>query len=149
MPYISTKTFTHNQGLSCAFRQWRAMSHCRFLHGYALKVEISFIGELDLNGWVQDFGGLKDMKKWLEDTFDHKTIIAMDDPQGHEFERLSKLGLCDLVVLAGGVGCERFAKLIFDKAVDLYESSRVTTNKVQVWEHEGNSAIYEGGSDAI
>ena len=33
----STKTYGHEEGLSCCFRQWRAThSHCRLLHGYAL-----------------------------------------------------------------------------------------------------------------
>ena len=35
--YISTKTFGHESGLSCAFRQPNAThSHCSLIHGYAL-----------------------------------------------------------------------------------------------------------------
>lgn len=31
--YQSTKTYGHDRGFSCAFRQWRADSHCRLIHG--------------------------------------------------------------------------------------------------------------------
>ena len=34
--YRSSKTYGHEIGLSAAFRQWRAQSHCRLIHGYAL-----------------------------------------------------------------------------------------------------------------
>lgn len=48
MIYRSTKTYGHEIGLSAAFRQWRAESHCRFVHGYALAVKFVFeAGELD------------------------------------------------------------------------------------------------------
>ena len=39
MNYKSTKTFGHNLGLSCAFRQWKADSHCHFIHVYAVAVK--------------------------------------------------------------------------------------------------------------
>ena len=31
--FLSTKTYGHDLGLSAAFRQWRAESHCRLIHG--------------------------------------------------------------------------------------------------------------------
>ena len=81
MPYKSTKTFGHELGLSSAFRQWKAQSHCRFVHGYALAVKFEFEAEeLDVRNWVVDFGSLKSLRKMLEDTFDHKLLVAEDDP---------------------------------------------------------------------
>ena len=60
MSFISTKTYNHNIGLSCAFRQWRAKhSHCKYMHGYALSVRINFKGQLNDRNWVYDFGDLK------------------------------------------------------------------------------------------
>ena len=36
MPYLSTKTYGHNIGLACVFRQPNAdHSHCHLLHGYS------------------------------------------------------------------------------------------------------------------
>src|SRR4051812_22439004 len=79
----STKTYPHSIGLSCCFRQWRALhSHCRFLHGYALQVKLTFVAQtLDERNWVVDFGGLKDIKERLTELLDHKTIVARDDPE--------------------------------------------------------------------
>ena len=78
--YKSTKTFGHEIGLSACFRQWRADSHCRFLHGYALAIKFVFAAnELDVRNWVVDFGSLKSLKSQLEDTFDHKLLVAEND----------------------------------------------------------------------
>jgi len=57
--FRSTKTYNHNEGLSCCFRQWRADSHCKLLHGYALAFKFVFATrELDARNWCYDFGGL-------------------------------------------------------------------------------------------
>lgn len=43
MTYSSTKTYGHEVGLSCAFRQCRATHfHCRYLHGYAFSIHLEF-----------------------------------------------------------------------------------------------------------
>ena len=55
--YYSLKKYGHERGLSAAFRQWRADSHCKFLHGYSLEFEFEFgADELDEKNWVVDFG---------------------------------------------------------------------------------------------
>lgn len=146
--FASTKTYTHAQGLSCCFRQWRATSHCRLLHGYALEVKIEFLAKnLDENNWVVDFGGLKDIKKWLEDTFDHKLLVADDDPYRHMFLSMQfDEDVCN-VTCVPATGCEAFAALIFDYVeswidrVDSGVRTRVVLKSVEVREHGGNSAI--------
>lgn len=146
--YKSTKTFGHNLGLSAAFRQWRADSHCAFIHGYALQVHLEFeADELDGRNWVVDFGGLKTIKHWIETTFDHKTLVAQDDPELEHFHVLHNKGIIDLVVVKD-VGCERFAEMVFDHvSAWLTEQSeyagRVRLSKVEVREHGANSAIVE------
>lgn len=144
MRIMSTKTYVHATGLSCVFRQWRAESHCRFLHGYALEIKITFeCAKPDKNGWCQDFGGLKPIKKWLEDNFDHKTVVAESDPKMPSFKALHDLGVIDMVTVPE-VGCENFARMIFNY-VDIYvreaSNNRVNVYEVEVREHEGNSAI--------
>lgn len=146
MKYKSTKTYCHNVGLSCAFRQWRAKSHCKFLHGYALEVSFEFESdELDITNWVVDFGGLKWLKKYLEDTFDHKTLVAEDDPELEAFKALELLGMIDMVVIPA-TGCEKFAEMIYNKVeqwVTEQYQGRVRLNSVEVREHGANSAIVE------
>lgn len=149
-----TKTYGHNEGWSACFRQPSAESHCRFLHGYALSVELEYRcgdDEVDLRGWVIDFGGLKGVKQWLKDLFDHKTLVAADDPALHLFQDMNKEQgrggkLADLVVLEDGVGCENFAKYVYQEVNKMIAEADwmrgVYLHRVTVREHEGNAASY-------
>lgn len=144
--YLSTKTYGHEVGLSCAFRQWRANSHCNKLHGYALSFRFIFQAkELDSRNWVIDFGGLKGLKSSLEATFDHKTLVANDDPELAIFKMMHNAGVADLV-FADKVGCEAFAQIAFILAKNWLaskgETGRVSLLSCTVAEHDANSAIY-------
>ena len=146
MAYYSTKNYDHNEGLSCAFRQWRAThSHCRLIHGYALAVKFTFgCKKLDDRNWVQDFGGLKDIKKWLKHMFDHTLVVAKDDPEIERFKELEKNDIVDLRIIPA-VGCEKFAEFIYDyvaKIIKDESQGRVWLDSVEVREHGANSAIY-------
>jgi len=79
--YRSIKSYDHNEGLSCCFRQWRAEhSHCQQVHGYALAFRFVFATDrLDENNWCLDFGGLKEVRAWLHEMFDHTVLVAADD----------------------------------------------------------------------
>jgi 6-pyruvoyltetrahydropterin/6-carboxytetrahydropterin synthase len=145
--YISTKTYGHNVGLSSAFRQWRADSHCRHLHGYAIKVRFEFESdELDIRNWVVDFGSLKSLKGWLENTFDHKCLVAEDDPHMDWFEEAHRRGIIDMVKVPA-TGCEKFAEMIFEATEvwlqDNGYAPRVRLRRVEISEHGANSAIFE------
>lgn len=146
MTYRSTKTYGHEIGLSACFRQWRAESHCRLLHGYALAIKFEFEAEeLDVRNWVVDFGGLKSLKGLLEDTFDHKLLVAHDDPLVATLQNLGDMNLAE-IVMVDATGCEAFARLIFDVTEvwlrDAGYDSRVKLHSVTVREHGANSAIY-------
>jgi 6-pyruvoyltetrahydropterin/6-carboxytetrahydropterin synthase len=148
MAYQSTKRYGHELGLSCAFRQWRADSHCKFVHGYALGFKFIFeADELDQTNWVVDFGGLKSLKKLLENTFDHKTVVSIDDPHIEFFKRGQQIGVFDLVIVEDG-GCEKFAELVY-RATDIWLreagfAPRCRLVSVEVNEHGANSAIFTG-----
>jgi 6-pyruvoyltetrahydropterin/6-carboxytetrahydropterin synthase len=147
--FRSTKTYDHNEGLSCCFRQWRAReSHCSLIHGYALAFKFTFATRcLDERGWCFDFGGLKSIRNWLHHMFDHTMLIAEDDPGRASFERLQGEGLVDLRVLPA-VGCEAVAKHVFDyvaRFISDETAGRVWLEAVEVREHGGNSAIYDQG----
>ena len=147
MAYYSTKTYGHNIGLSAVFRQPDAdHSHCHLLHGYSLAFKFTFgCSELDNKNWAVDFGGLKPLKKWLEDTFDHKTVIDTNDPHLNEFRILETKDLCSVVVL-DGVGAEKFAEHAFnfaDKLIREKTDNRCYVTRVVCAEHGANSAIVE------
>ena len=146
MKYVSTKRYGHNLGFSCCFRQWRAPSHCCKLHGYPLAFEFVFESdELDQNNWVVDFGNLKWLKEYLTKMFDHTTLVASDDPEIDTFRELSAKGLIDMRTVPG-VGCEKVAEMVYDWTNFWIEDKfyNIKLRSVQVWEHEGNSARYEG-----
>ena len=140
--------FTSNKVInlgSAAFRQWRSThSHCQFIHGYNLTADITFEAEeLDERNWVMDFGGLKDLKKTLEHTFDHKLVVASDDPQLDVIKQLEEVGVAEVIVLPGGVGCERFAEFVLktaDTFVDESTGGRVRVRSVQINENGSNFA---------
>lgn len=171
--HLSTKTYGPEQGLSATFRQWKAKSHCNQIHGYALSIRLVFGCEkLDSRDWVVDFGALKPLKQQLVDMFDHKTLIAHDDPQLDRF--LAMAGMLrnqDMsprdvgkppvmgVVVVPAVGCEAFAEMIYKMANYWLHNSYVPslTNDgidpphglhvvlVEVREHGANSGIYSVG----
>ena len=146
MPYRSTKTYGHNIGLSAVFRQPHAdHSHCRFLHGYSLAFKFTFTAsELDHRNWVQDFGGLKELKQWLEEQFDHKVVIDSEDPHMEDFYDLEKKGLAEITVM-DGVGAEKFAEHAWrfaDELVQRQTGGRVSCESCECSEHGANSAIY-------
>ena len=141
--FLSGKTYTHSTGHSCAFRQWRADSHCNLIHGYALQFELTFGSTgLDEKNWVVDFGGLKELKEWLKHMFDHSYLVAKDDPEMDTVLLLADRDLIDMR-LVDAVGCERFAELTFDKASSIIADKygdRCWVESVTVREHESNSA---------
>jgi 6-pyruvoyltetrahydropterin/6-carboxytetrahydropterin synthase len=148
MPYQSTKQFGHDLGLSCCFRQWRAESHCNQLHGYAIAIRLVFeANELDVRNWVVDFGSLKSLKQMFVDTFDHKLLVAEDDPDKDEICALAGMGIADVIVVPA-VGCEKFAEYVFGATEVWLQSNgyapRVKLISAEVKEHGANSAIYTG-----
>ena len=152
--YQSTKRYGHELGLSACFRQHKADSHCNLLHGYALSFKFVFEAkELDERNWVQDFGGLKELKQALMLAFDHKLLVAKDDPQIDMLCSLAGLGIADVVVMHS-VGCEAFARHAFvlakfwvqDRQHLLADGrQRMRVVSCEVAEHGANSAIYFGG----
>ena len=160
--FYSTKTYGNDRGLSCCFRQWRSThSHCSLLHGYSIGIRLIFEADtLDCRNWVMDFGGLKKFKQWAEHMFDHTMLIAEDDPHLEMFKKMGEindgyknLGVVDLRIVPA-VGCEKFAEMAYIKMAEIIEEMKadktiivngsVRVKSVEVFEHESNSAIYEG-----
>ncbi len=144
--FRSTKSYGHAEGLSCVFRQWRAgHSHCRLLHGYALAFRSVFVAEeIDERNSCFDFGGLKPVKAWLHEKFDHTLIVAEDDPELETFRQLAERGIVALRVLPV-VGCEAIARIAFGHVAQFVAETtgqRVRLEQVEVSEHSGNAASY-------
>jgi 6-pyruvoyltetrahydropterin/6-carboxytetrahydropterin synthase len=154
--YYSTKKFGP---ISTGHRQWRAAeirdsSRCAWAHGYGRYVELTFAAsELDARGWVVDFGGLRNVKSFLDHEWDHRLLLSSDDPLLAEFLALDKLGGCNVNVMdvtkGWGPGIEQSCKFVYDHIEPLITKQtegRCTIAKVQIWEHEKNTAIYKPGA---
>lgn len=145
--YESTKRFGP---ISTGHRQWRDGGHCAFVHGYGRHVKITFRATaLDHRFWVMDFGDLKWFKSWLEGEWDHRTLLASDDPLLPELTDLHEKGGININVLdvskGYGPGIEASCKYLYDKLeYELFQryGSRVRVHRVEIWEHENNSASY-------
>lgn len=141
--FTSTKNFI---GFPCTHRQWLAESHCKFIHGYSREFNFEFqCKELTKEGWVVDFGGLKDVKAWLDYMFDHTFLVSENDPFLELFKDLDKKEVVLLRVLPN-VGMESTAKFVYEhvnKMIKNKTNNRAWIKSVEVRENEKNSAIYE------
>ncbi len=140
MKFQSTKIL---EGYSTTFRQWKAESHCKYLHGYSLRFKVIFEGDLDERGWVVDFGSFKKIKQKMKDLFDHTTIMALDDPRLWDFNNLAYHDLIQLRTMEA-VGCEKFAEVVFNMIqTEFKHQERVKVVSVECFENNTNSAIYK------
>ena len=135
--------------ISVGHRQWRDDGHCAWVHGYGRYIQFTFEGDLDERQWVMDFGDLKDIKQWLEEQWDHRVMIASDDPHLEKLKQMHDLGIMNINVLdvtkGWGPGIEASCKHIYDNVANLIHvktDGRVKIVKVEIWEHERNSAVY-------
>jgi 6-pyruvoyltetrahydropterin/6-carboxytetrahydropterin synthase len=154
--FQSTKLFDN---YSVAIRQWRAQhSHCQLLHGYALKFKVWFesntpedenMGLDDMN-WIVDYGGFKDapvgngLKSWMDDMWDHTTLIEKGDPYLDFFQSAAMEGLCKLTVM-DKLGAESCARTVYDHFNDVLsktDGGRCKVVKVECFENDKNSSIY-------
>lgn len=138
------KTFGTEMGLSCAFRQWRAKSHCSKLHGYALGFVITLeANTLNEQNWVYDFGNFGWLKEFLKNHFDHKTVIAKDDPLLDQFQKMERFQAIDLVIL-DDVGCEKFAEFVFRYIAEHLQTNNpeVKVLSVECFEHSSNASAF-------
>ena len=89
-----------------------------------------------------DYRSPKDYFTYL---LDHTTIVAEDDPYLEQFKQMDRDGIIQLRILPA-TGCERFAEFLYNKInnfLKIETEGRVRVVKVEVYEHERNSAIYE------
>jgi len=95
---------------------------CENVHGHNWKVELSVVSdELDTQGMVADFKGLKEMLKGLLEELDHKNLNDID-----YFKKVNPTS-------------ENIAKYLYDKIKD----RGVNVSLVKVWESDTSYATYK------
>lgn len=153
--YTSEKKF---ENFSVALRQHKAQhSHCKFVHGYALKFHLTFASneedldkQLDDMNWIVDYGGFKPaphgngMRKWLDYMFDHTTLIEKDDPWLDYFQS-GQGEVLDLRIM-DKMGAESLARLVLEKFNEVLaktDAGRCRCIKVTCFENDTNSSSYQ------
>ena len=143
----SSKTF---RNFPCAHRRFRHDGHCAWVHGYSRSFTLWFrTNEVTDNGFVMDFGKLKPVKAWLEDTFDHTLLLDTGDPLIPQFRAIEEQGGCKLVVFddVGMEGTCAYVKDWVDRWLEAETGGRVWLHSVEVRENDKNSARLTLGSD--
>ena len=100
----------------------------KFLHFSSLLIETDFF-----------------LKAELKSIYDHTTTVAADDPELETFKKLHDSGIIQLYIVRKGVGVERTAEYVFEIAqrhIDSLTNGRCWVDKVEVFEHDENSAIF-------
>lgn len=150
--YKWTSTKEYVDAFPCAYRQWRADSHCNLIHGYAFSVKFYFgTNELDVRNWAADYGGLSELKQTLQDQFDHRLLCSVDDPHLDWYKEAETRGIAKLTILPR-VGCEGLADMLYKYVNGVFipdmwgpgESARLWCYKVCVRETQSNMAYREG-----
>lgn len=69
---------------------------CRHLHGHNYRIHfVCEASSLDTLGRVIDFGEINDrLCEWLEEHWDHRTMIWQEDPLLPELQRIASEDLC-------------------------------------------------------
>ena len=109
---------------------------CKHLHGHNGRVEIELSAQtLDQREMVRDFGEVKHaVKRWIDETFDHKMLLRRDDPVAPFLQQLGEpIHLIDTNPTA-----EAIAKLIFAHAARL----GFPVTSVRLWETDSSFATY-------
>lgn len=150
--YQYTSTKEYHDAFPCAYRQWRADSHCNLIHGYSFSMKFYFgTNDLDVRNWAADYGGLKELKKFLESQFDHTLIVSANDPELETFKLLEQKKMAKIVILPK-VGCEGLADQLYKYVNGVYipemwgegEAKRLWCYRVEVRETQSNMAFREG-----
>lgn len=147
--YISTKEYV--DAFPVAYRQWRADSHCRWVHGYSLTFRFWFeTDELDVRNWAMDYGGLKPLKQELDNLFDHVLLLAEDDPEFDTMMRLQQAGIAKITIVEK-TGCEGLADWLYEYVNTIFlpnygkvEAERLWCSRVEVRETAANMAMRVG-----
>jgi len=147
-----TSTKAYSEIAPCAYRQWKADSHCAVIHGYSFSFKFEFsTDELDLRNWACDYGSLRPLKELLEEYFDHTLLCSDDDPHKDAIINLQTLGIAKVTMLPK-VGCEAIADMLYEYVNnilldDYQERDRLWCTRVEVRETSSNMAYRSGSRD--
>ena len=140
--YSITKTFgfeaSHKLNLDYT-------SPCAKFHGHSYKVEITIKSvKLDTNGMVMDFSELKPIKQWVDENWDHATIMSRSDPDVSKYkdDKNFKIYLSEFENITAELMCKELLIVIeqfFETIKDLV-LKYINEIQISIWETVNNKA---------
>ena len=141
--FTSTKTYYN---LPCAHRQFRHDGNCALIHGYSRSFHFVFGAKTTTKeGFIVDYGDLKELKNHLEYMYDHTLVLDPEDPHMDTFRELEKQGVCQIRMQPLGPGMEGAAHYMCewtDKYLREKTKGRAWVISVEARENDKNSTIY-------
>lgn len=134
--------------ISTGHRNWQESGKCAWTHGHGRIVEITFgASELDNRGTSVSNNDLGVIENWLKNEWDHRILIAHDDPLLPEFNALHELGGINLNIMHSpyGPSVEQSSTYVFDKVDHIIKeitNNRCWVQLVQIWEHYNTAIMY-------
>lgn len=128
-----------------AHRQHKHAGHCAQIHGHNWNFKFTFeASELDECGFVVDFGKLKFLRKYLEETFDHALVLNQSDPAlAHLRDSLNGYARIVIVEDCSCEGLLRFLFPILNEMVARQTDGRVRIRRLEIDEDSRNSAALQ------
>ena len=126
-------------------RQPLHSGRCSRLHGHSWAITLIFEAkELDVNGFVIDFGDLHFLKDWIDLNLDHGTALKKTDPLRQECEKLEEMGLLKIfwVDCASCEGIAQFLYHTFQPMIEEKTKGRVRLQSLHLEEDSKNSATF-------
>lgn len=120
-------------------------SPCAKFHGHSYNVEVSIESvQLDQNGMVMDFSELKPIKQWVDENWDHATIMAKSDPDVEKYinDKNFKLYLSDTMNITAEQMCLELLGVIETHIQNSGKKfhEHITGIKIAIWETANNKA---------
>lgn len=137
------KTVTKYHDISAGHRVIGQGGKCeRSYHGHNYRIYFTCEGEIADNGMIIDFGCIGErLCSWVEDNFDHKTILWDKDPNLGFFQKATPDGI---VVVSFNPTAENIAQYLLEViGPQQLEGTGVTLTSVQVDETAKCSARVE------
>lgn len=109
---------------------------CMHPHGHNARVEILLCGDtLDQRHILVEFGDLQNqVKKWIDETLDHRMLLWKDDPLVKPLKELGE----PMYLFDTSPTAEAIAKVIYDQCV----ASKLPVEEIKLWETDDSWAAY-------
>ena len=102
---------------------------CNNNHGHSYRIVLQIETEvLDDRDMVIDFNETKVLKEWIDKNLDHASILWKEDPLIPMLQQLNN----KLYITEQSPTSEHLAKIILQKAIEIFNSDRVRVHSIEI-----------------